>query len=423
LKQPLIESASFSSVAVNEYLAHLLDRSTPGVRQVFGYTHDAMSPIDQYAGNPRVFPVLNHWNYLNHAGVSPLAKPVADAIRKYVDCFEADAYLGELSFGVVKTCREALAKLVAADPMEISLLKNTGEAISTIALGIDWKPGDRIVTAACEYPANIYPWMEAAKRFDLELIMAGQETRADGARVVPTQALLAAADHPKCRMVALSHVQYGSGQRMAVDEIGAWCRARGKFFCVDAIQSLGAMPLNMRNIDFLAAGSQKWMLGPMGAAFLYVRRELCQAVRPLAIGAYSVVDPDNYTDINYTLQTDARKHECGTPTLPTIAGWAAALEMLLTVGVDAIAQRIKMLTDRLIDGLRRKDFQIASPRGANEWSGIVSFTPAGDVNLAAIAKRLRSEHRIEILVRENRLRASPHFYNTVEQMDELVDAL
>lgn len=369
-----------------------------------------------------MFPVLNRWNYLNHAGVSPLAKPVADAIRKYVDCFEADAYLGEVSFGVVKSCRDALAKLVNADPMEVSLLKNTGEAISTIALGIDWKPGDRIVTAACEYPANIYPWMEAAKRFDLELIMVPQETRSDGARVVPTEKLLAAADHPQCRMVALSHVQYGSGQRMAIDEIGAWCRERGKFFCVDAIQSLGALPVDVKNIDFLAAGSQKWMLGPMGAAFLYVRKELCDAVRPLAIGAYSVVDPDNYTDINYTLQPDARKHECGTPTFPTIVGWAAAVEMILTVGIDAIAQRIKLLTDRLIDGLRRKNYTIASPRGENEWSGIVSFTPPGDADLAAIARRLRSEHRIEILVRENRLRAAPHFYNTAAQMDQLVDA-
>lgn len=386
-----------------------------------------MALIDEYAGDAERFPVLRRWNYLNHAGVSPLPKPVADAIRRFADEFASNSYLGAVAFGEVLRLKQSLGRLINAQAVEIALMKNVGEAISTVALGLDWRPGDRVVLPAGEYPANFYPWMEAARRFGIELAVIPQRTRADGSRWVDPDELLAAATEPRCRVVAVSHVAFGSGQRLPVERLGQWCRENGRLFCVDAIQSLGALPVDVQaaRIDFLAAGSQKWMLGPMGAAMLYVRRDLIDVVRPLAVGAYSVVDPDNYTDYNYTFQPDMRRHECGTPPLPAIIGWRPAVELLLDVGVEAVAARIRGLTDRLTDGLRESGWKVASPRDGEAWSGIVSFardaqTPA-DLERAAL--RLRERDKIELVVRDGRLRASPHFYNTAEQMDAVVEAL
>ncbi|MCS7033801.1 MAG: aminotransferase class V-fold PLP-dependent enzyme [Phycisphaerae bacterium] len=376
-------------------------------------------------GNTAHFPVLGRWVFLNHAGVSPLPRCAADAIRRYAGAFEAEAYLGGWVMTEYASCRQTLARLINADVSEIALLKNTAEAISTVAFGLEWRAGDRIVTAAVEYPANIYPWLEVARRHGVEVVMIPERDRADGSRAVDPDELLAAAEHPACRLIALSHVQFASGQRMPVAEIGAWCRQRGKLLCVDAIQSLGAIPVDVRamNIDFLAAGSQKWTLGPMGAGVVYIRRELCDLIRPLAVGAYSVIDPENYGKIDYTLQPDCRRHESGTPGLPSLLGWKASIQMLLSAGIARVEARIGQLTSHLVDGLRARGYRICSPREGLMWSGIVSFLPPGEVDPAATARRLREQHRIELVVREGRLRASPHFYNTIDEMDQLIEAL
>jgi len=384
-----------------------------------------MTNVDELVGNVDAFPVLKNWNYLNHAGISPLPRCVADAMRRSVDAFEGHAYLGGVDFRDVAQVRRSIAQLIGADPVEVAFQKNTGEAISTIAFGLDWNKGDRIVTAASEYPANIYPWMELSQRHGVELVTIAERDQSDGSRAVSVDELLAAVAHPRCRMLALSHVQSPSGQRMPMEALGAFCRARGKMFCVDAIQSLGGLPVDVTrmNIDFLACGSQKWLLGPMGTGFVFIRRELMRQVRPLAVGAYSVVDPDNYGDINYTLQPDNRRHECGTPALATMMGMGAAAELLYSAGADAVEKRIRLLTDRLANGLRAKGYRVISPRDEQSWSGIVAFLPPGDADLQSIYRMLREQHKIELMVRENRLRAAPHFYNTEAQMDQLLNAL
>lgn len=384
-----------------------------------------MSEVDDWVGNSSAFPVLKNWNYLNHAGISPLPACCAAAMRRYADAFEGHGYLGEVGFDEFAKLRGALAELIKAEPVEIAFQKNTGEAISTIAFGLNWKQGDRIVIPAVEYPANVYPWMEVCQRHGVELVTSPERDRPDGSRAVDVDELLAAAGNERCRMVAVSHVQYASGQRLPLERIGAFCRSRGKYFCVDAIQSMGALPINVRamQVDFLAAGSQKWLLGPMGVGMIFIRKELMQKVQPLAFGAYSVVDPDNYGDINFTLQPDNRRHECGTPPLVAMAGLRASVELLNSLDTTAIAERVRGLTNRLTAGLHQRGWRMVSPRDEESWSGIVAFLPPGGQDLQAIQRRLRQEHRIELMVRENHLRAAPHFYNTEAQMGQLLNAL
>jgi selenocysteine lyase/cysteine desulfurase len=175
-------------------------------------------------------------------------------------------------------------------------------------------------------------------------------------------------------------------------------------------------------IDYLAAGGQKWMLGTEGAAIFFCRRDLIERTRPLVIGAVNVKNYLAFSEYDYTLASTSRRFESGTYNLAGFRALRAAMELLLDVGSDAIAARIKHLTDRLIEGLKRKGYRIASPRDGEQWSGIVSFgSPVHDHD--AVARQFRKEFKTEIVVRAGRLRASPHFYMTDQQMDRLIERL
>jgi cysteine desulfurase/selenocysteine lyase len=383
-------------------------------------------PIEQYVGNSKEFPVLSNWDFFNHAGASPLPRAVADAMRKIIDTSEKASYVEDHRYTDLDQIRAAAAAMINADPAgEIALLKNTAEGISLVARGaVDWKPGDRIVIAAGEYPANVYPWMDVAQRHGVELVTVPEVTDADGTRQVPIESILRYIARPQVKLVALSHVEYATGQRHDLATIGNSCRERGSLFCVDAIQSLGALPLDVKTmqIDYLACGGQKWLLGPEGAAFFYCRRDLVEKTRPLDVGASSVINHLAYGDYDYTLKSDALRFESGSQNIVGHYGLLAAMRLLHGLGADGISRRIKHLTDRLIEGVRDKGYAVISPRTGEQWSGIVCFTsPTHDHN--AVARTLRKDHRTEIVVREGRLRVSPHFYNTDEQIDRLVDRL
>ena len=176
------------------------------------------------------------------------------------------------------------------------------------------------------------------------------------------------------------------------------------------------------NIDYLSADGHKWLLGPEGAGIFYCRRELIAETRPLIVGWMNVINQDEYGSYDFTLKNDARRFECGSYTVATLLSLKAAVELLLQVGIDAIATRIKTLTDHLITGLESLGYTIISPRDGEQWSGIVSFTSSRhDHN--QIWRDLRQNHKTEIAVREGRLRCSPHFYNTDEQIDRLIARL
>src|SRR4029079_14441269 len=230
--------------------------------------------------------------------------------------------------------------------------------------------------------------------------------------------ILEAASHPRTRLVSLSHVQFASGQRMDVARIGRFCRERGILFCVDAIQTLGVLPVDVRpmNIDYLSADGHKWLLGPEGAGIFYCRRELIDRTRPLMIGWMNVVDAQNYGNYNFTLRSDAGRFECGSYNVPGLLSLKASVDMLLALGTENVANRLHHLGERLRMGLEWKGHQIVSTRAVGRWSGITSFVSRFHDH-DQIVRTMRKDHKIEIAVREGRLRVSPHFYNTDAQID------
>jgi selenocysteine lyase/cysteine desulfurase len=379
--------------------------------------------IDALIGNAGEFPILDHWDFYNHAGVSPLPRRAAMAMVKYAGEAAERSYVDTHWYRRVEEVRLAAARFIGADKDEMAFVKNTSEGLGMVAGGLAWNQGDRIVTTAVEYPANAYPWLDLQQRRGVEVARVEEVVDGSGVRRVPLESILKEIARPRTRLVTLSMVEFGTGQRHDLATISKACRDVGALLCVDAIQALGAVPLDVRalGIDFLSADSHKWLLGPEGAGIFYCRRNLIEKLHPVVVGWLSVKRPHEFERIVYDLKNDASRFECGTHNVAGILGMGAALDLLSQVGLAQIWRRLSQLTDRLVEGVEALGFTVASPRAAGEASGIVSFGKEG-LDVVRTARELRENH-IELAVRFGRLRCSPHFYNTEAQVNRLLAEL
>jgi selenocysteine lyase/cysteine desulfurase len=225
------------------------------------------------------------------------------------------------------------------------------------------------------------------------------------------------------RLLSLSSVEFGSGVRNDLDVIGKLCREHDVLFCVDAIQSLGCLSLDVSQtpIDFLAADGHKWMLGCEGCGIFYCRQERIPLLRPTTVGWGNVVDSSDFDNYNLELPDDANRFEEGTLNLPGIFALGAALELLLELDIDAIEKRVCSLTDQLEQGVRALGAEVLSPRSAGEKSGILSFQLPGE-DPESTVDRLRARNIFSI-VRRGGVRLSPHFYNNESEIDLLLKTL
>ena len=359
------------------------------------------------------FPVTENLIYLNHAAVAPLVRPAAAAIQWLAD--DALRY-GSLHYGqwleTYDGLRRAAARLVNGSPEEIALVKNTSEGIATVALGLDWRPGDRVVAFKEEFPANQYPW----QRLESKGVRVEWLSAAD-----PLDRIDQAAKG--ARLLAISFVQYLTGYRASLNVIGEICHRRGVIHFVDAIQGLGAFPLDVRtaHIDALAADGHKWLLGPEGCGILYISRALQERVEPVEFGWTNVAGFHDYGSRDMTLREDAGRYECGTLNTVGCYGLRASIEFLLEVGVDRIAEAVQALGDQIDAGVRAKGYAVASERTPASGAGIVSFRKPG-TDSAAIVARLR-ENGIVTADRAGWVRASPHFYIAPEEVEKTLYSL
>lgn len=364
-----------------------------------------------------MFPVTKNYNFQNHGGVSPLCRPAAEAMQRYID--QGLHYAGVPSgfYRQAEQVRRLCAQLISATPDEIAFVKNTTEGLGWVAGGLSWNTGDNVVTTNVEFPANIYPWMGLRAR-GVQLKMVPEESGR-----VPVDRIADAIDG-KTRVVTVSAVQFASGYRLDLAALGRICKEKGVLFCVDAIQALGAFPIDVRamNIDFLATGSQKWLCGPEGVGFFYCSQSLIGHLKPMTAGWLGMKNALDFGNYRFEFVDTARKFDTGGYNLAGILAMGAAIEMWIELGIDKVGTRVLSLTDRLVDRLRAKGYRVVSSRRQHESSGIVAFI--SDVHdHAAIQQHLQNEHRVVIVVREGRLRSSPHVYNTPEEIDQLVDLL
>jgi cysteine desulfurase/selenocysteine lyase len=365
------------------------------------------------------FPVTQTLAYLNHAGVAPISTRVAEALARYVsEATQQGAFdYARVYDAEIERVRGRAAELIGAGRDEIAFVKNTSEGLGLVAAGLDWQRGDRVVVCDLEYPSNVYAWWSLRSQGVETVMLHGR----DGA--LPLESVEAALSHPRTRLLALSSVEFGSGARNDLPALGRMCRERGVLFCVDAIQSLGCFPLDVEacHIDFLAADGHKWLLSVEGCGLFFCRRALIAGLTPRVVGWRSVTDNLDFDRYHFDLQPGAGRFEEGTPNAPGIFALGAAIDLLLELGVEAIGKRVLALTDELCDALAARGAEVASPRAPGQASGIVAFT-LPDEAPARTAARLRAKG-VFVVPRRGCVRASPHFYNSSEDLERLLNAL
>lgn len=362
------------------------------------------------------FPVVERKLFLNHASEAPVSIPVRRRIDEYLDAAENDPDNTPFAAGQVKGL---LAQLLGGDPAEYALMPNTGTGLGIVAGGLPWQPGDNVVVPAEEYPANVYPWLALRERG----VQVRTAALGPGLRISP-EAVAALVDD-RTRVVAVSAVEYLSGFRGDLRTLSSIAHAAGALFVVDGIQAAGATPINVDEdaIDVLCAGGYKWLLGPIGTGFAYYRRSAWERIRPLLPGARSSVKGAEDVGAEFELLPSAQRYETGCLPFSLIHGWTAGLEMLVEAGIGPVHEHLMALTGRLIVGLREKGLTIASPVDrAAERSGIIAFTAGSRAANQDLALRLYRQGII-IAVRGGRCRVSPHLYNTVADIDRLLEAI
>jgi selenocysteine lyase/cysteine desulfurase len=373
-----------------------------------------MDPLEARA----LFPITSGHIHMNHAGVSPMSTRVRAAVQEATRLLSEESAFFERYQQIVDEVRSSLATLVNVSPDQVSITRGTSHGISLLARGLDWKEGDNIVGARLEYPANLFAWMALREQG-----VALRLVEPDEGRVTP-EAVLSLVDG-RTRVVALSFVEFWNGYRVDIAEIGAECRKRGVILAVDGIQGLGLLPFDLEamNADFVAAGAGKWLMGVPGTGFTAWRPELLDRIDPIIVGTGSMEERMAYFEPKFGYAKTARKFEESALSLLDVAAFGAAVSLLLEVGIDVIEERVLGLVDRLAEGLVERGYQIIEPwpRERSEASGIISFKSP----TVTEAELLADLAAAGVICRTHRdfVRLSPHFYNTEEEVDRVLEVL
>jgi cysteine desulfurase / selenocysteine lyase len=375
--------------------------------------------LDVEAIRAREYPWMATENitYLNAASTGPQPKRTVDTLIEWAQLRATMHTLtGEVQFGTLEKSRELCARLIGAKPAEIALATNTGYGINLAARALPLAKGDVILTPDLEFPANVYPWMAAARDRGLEYRRLPMPSG-----LLDEDALLAAMDDPKVRCVAVSWIGFATGYRADLARIGRACRERGIFFVVDAIQGLGPFRLDAReaHIDILACGAQKWLLSPWGSGFAYVREELIGELTPQMVGWMAPKGTDDFSKmLDYSLgwRDDARRFEDITLPYQDFAGMNASLSLLEELGHDACAKHIESLADEIVHWAQARRIDVVTPADPARRAGIVSVRPKDGGALSAKLTQAGVVHSF----REGAIRFAPHIYNTA---NEVVSAL
>ena len=367
------------------------------------------------------FPVVAKGPVLAHAGVCALPRRVGQAMAQYATaCQESEQEVSTCG-QLIADVRARLARLLGGQPEEMALVGPTSLALSYVAAGLPWRKGDNVLVYYDDYPSNVYPWMALADRgVEVRFLNVRELGKV---RAVDVQGQV----DEQTRLVSLAGAHYLAGWRINVDAIGKFLRSRRILFCLDAIQTLGAFPLSVEHVDFLAADAHKWMLGPCAAGVLYVRREVQARLKPIVHGWHNLDCPDFLTQEDLKFKPDARKYEVGSHNLVGLAGFQAALGLLEEVGIRNIGAELTRKRAWVAADLLARGFTVLQPDPPPEnVGGVLSFFRP-DMESAELIRRLEAA-RVTATIRklpdgQSVVRFSPHFYNTDEELRVALAAL
>jgi selenocysteine lyase/cysteine desulfurase len=368
----------------------------------------------------REFPICARTIYCAHASDAPLPRRVAAAMHESIEHNSVDAREYDVELRRIEETRELVACLLGCESEEIAFTGPTASGLNTVANGFDWKAGDEVVCYLDDYPANVYPWL-SLERHGVKPVLLEAPRIGEITPEIVERALT-----KRTKLVALASASYVSGFRIDLDAIGALCASRGVLFSVDAIQTLGAVPVPLAHVDFLSAGAQKWMLGPSGAGIMFVKKSRRDLLRPAIVGGWNVVSPNFIAQREVVFESGARKFEPGAYTHSVIAGLRAAVELLLETGPPEISRRIWALTQSLREQIQAAGFEFLTPDEEKNRGGILTFRHPR-VSADQLWETL-TKHDIVVSLRFDRanqswLRVSPHFYNTDAEIAKIAELL
>jgi cysteine desulfurase / selenocysteine lyase len=367
------------------------------------------------------FPVTRDKIFLAHGGDCPLPRRVAEAVAQYA----RDAATGDQEKFVypkiLSDGRHVASQLLHCKPEEIAFVGPTSLALSFIASGVRFRRGDNVLIYFDDYPSNVYPWMALAEQ--------GVEVRLMNTRglgVIRARDVTGQIDE-NTRLVALASCHFISGYRLDYSAIASFLRERNILFSVDAIQTVGAFPMNAGQVDFLAADAHKWLLGPCGAGLLYVREAMQEKLAPPIYGWHNVRSPEFVAQEQIVLRSGASRYEAGTHNLLGLVGLLTGMQLILEIGVEAISAELLRKRAWLVPALQAKGYQVLNADAPVEnCSGITSFFRPSD-DLGAVHQKLLDANVITSLRTDRKgekyIRLSPHFYNTDEELRRVLDLL
>jgi cysteine desulfurase/selenocysteine lyase len=363
------------------------------------------------------FPVSARYRYLNHANICPLSRAAAEIGHAFLDEALHDGAVGFDDWDRrVNQVRTSAGRLMGVPTDDVAFVKNTTEGLAFVARGLDWQPGDRVVTLDRDFPSSVYPWVALRDRGVVVDLVAPE---GDALRT-PVDAFAAALAAAPTRLVAVSWVQFSRGWRIDLPALAQLCRDHGALLCVDVIQGLGVIPADLAawGVDFATADAHKWMLGPLGIGVLYVAGHRRDLLSPLEPGWNSVADRDDYERLVLDYDATARRFEGGSLTMEGILQMGASIELLLSARVERVWAHVTALLDHLVEGLLRVGAGVVTDLDPRGRSGHLTFVVPGH-DPAVLAERLLAEH-VVCSLRGGGIRVAPHGYNTADEIDALV---
>ena len=354
--------------------------------------------------------------YLNHAAVSPWPARTAKAVQVFA---EENMLKGSLDYPEwlkteVNLRRQAQQLLNAGSLEDIALLKNTSEALSVVAYGLDWKEGDNIVSSDQEFPSNRIVWESLSKKGvefrEADLKSAGS----------PEDSLFSLAD-TRTRLITISSVQFSSGLRVDLKRIGEFCKERGLLFCIDAIQSLGAAEFDLNEIhaDFVMADGHKWMLGPEGLAIFYCRPDVRERLNINQYGWHMIEAAGDFENRDWAPAKSARRYECGSPNMLGIQALDASLSLLMEAGIKNVEREVLERSEYLFEKINSQpDLELTTSTSPGRYAGIVSFRHKNKDN-SALFQHL-TQNNVFCSLRSGSIRVSPHFYTPYDHLDRMI---
>lgn len=364
-----------------------------------------------------LFAAAEKYAYLNHAAVGVLPRPTREVLHAFIEAHATGGVMGVFPYELrMDEYRARIARFIGAPAGTVAVLRNTGDGANALAGGVRWQSGDELILPDNEFPANAQPWLPLRERgVKVHFIETARERLTPG--------VLRKHISKRTRLVTVSWVSFEDGYRHDLAGLAEVAHEHGAIFAVDAIQGLGAFPLDVQacGVDALYCGGAKWMLSLQGVSFLYVRPDLIDQLNLASPGWRSVADMWAFRNYDQPLASDATRFEGGTPNFIGALSLAESIDVIEKAGPARIAEHVLNLTDRLVEGLRGAGADLATLRGRTESSGIVTFRLPGREPIA-LGKALQRDGMVTTY-RANGIRVAPHGYNTFDEIDALIDGV